>query len=119
VLWHQQLSAEVIGSVVTANLGSGYDDVIVPTAHGADILDGRTGDLETVLAPNEGLQNSPLVTDDPNGEIGITLAGYNGHDQGQVEHWVLTGSSGANVDEPGSWPMFHHDPQLSGNAGAP
>lgn len=119
VLWHQQLSAEVIGSVVTANLGSGYDDVIVPTTHGADILDGRTGDLETVLAPNEGLQNSPLVTDDPNGEIGITLAGYNGHDQGQVEHWVLTGSSGANVDEPGSWPMFHHDPQLSGNAGAP
>ena len=117
VLWSQPMSAEVIGSVVTADLGSGYQDVIVPTTRGAAVLDGRTGNVEAILAPNEGLQDSPLVTDDPNGTIGITLAGYSGHDQGVVEHYELTGSNGAKVDEVGAWPMFHHDPQLSGNAG--
>ena len=53
VLWSEPMSAEVIGSVVTADLGSGYQDVIVPTTRGAEVLDGRTGNLEAVLAPNE------------------------------------------------------------------
>jgi hypothetical protein len=81
---------------------------------GAEVLDGRTGQVEASLAPNSGLQNSPLVTDDPNGTIGITVAGYNGHDQGVVEHYELAVSNGARVGEAGGWPMFHHDPQLSG-----
>ena len=119
VLWHQAMFAEVIGSAVTADLGPGYQDVIVATTHGAEVLDGRTGNPEAILAPNLGLQNSPLVTDDPNGSVGVTLAGYNGHDQGEVEHYQLSGSDGAKVDEAGAWPMFHHDPQLSGNARAP
>jgi hypothetical protein len=33
-----------------------------------------------------------------------------------VEHYELIGSRGYLADEPGSWPMFHHDSTLSGNA---
>ena len=125
VLWHTPVPARVIGSVVTADLtGSGYQDVLVPTIQGLDILDGRTGALvETLLGPGDpagtiGFQNSPLVTDDPNGTIGITLAGYGGAaNQGFIYHYEIPGSDGARVDEGGAWPMFHHDPRLTGDAG--
>ncbi len=121
-LWHTALpSVRVIGSVVTADLtGAGYDDVLAPTTNGLWILDGRTGAVLATLDPNLGLQNSPLVTADPNGEVGITLAGYSGAvagGQGLVEHWVLPHSSGPGAVGPGSWPMFHHDAQLTGDAG--
>jgi hypothetical protein len=118
-LWQQAVSGRVMGSVVTADLGTGYQDVIVPTTHGADVLDGRTGQLIETFATTIGLQNAPLVTDDPNGTIGVTVAGYNGNNQGVVMHFELAGSNGANADEAGAWPMFHHDPQLSGNADVP
>ena len=44
-----------------------------------------------------GFQNSPLVTDDPNGTVGITLAGYGGPGggTGYVEHYEIPGSNGA------------------------
>ena len=112
----------VIGSVVTADLtGQGYDDVIVPTINGAVVLDGQTGARISDLSPHLGLQNSPLVTDDPNGTIGITLAGYGSrprhprHRRGQPlrDHRVQRGRR----PRAGSWPMFHHDPQLTGDAG--
>jgi hypothetical protein len=119
VLWRQSVGAQVIGSVVTADFGQGYQDVVVPTTNGARVLDGKTGQVIAELGPCLGLQNSPLVTDDPNGTIGVTLAGYDGHNDGKVEHYELVGSSGASVDETGAWPMFHHDPQLTGNAGVP
>jgi len=119
VLWHEPVDGEVIGSVVTADFGQGYQDVIVPTTHGAVVLDGRNGHLLAALAPYLGLQNSPLVTGDPNGRIGVTLAGYDAYDTGTVVHFQLAGSSGQRVAEAGGWPMFHHDPQLTGNAGKP
>ena len=59
------------------------------------------------------------MTDDPRGGVGITLAGYGRDDQGVVQHYELVGSSGAEVDEAGAWPMLHHDhylSYLSGNA---
>ena len=59
------------------------------------------------------------MTDDPDGRVGVTVAGYNAHDQGVVEHFELFGSNGAYVDGLGAWPMFHHDPQLTGDATAP
>jgi hypothetical protein len=121
-IWHTALSGQVIGSVVTADLtGGGYQDAIVPTTTGVDIFDGRTGALVTVLGQDRGLafQNSPLVTNDPNGTIGITIAGYNSANQGVVEHYQVSRSNGASVHESGAWPMFHHDPQLTGNAGLP
>lgn len=119
VIWSHRLKGAVIGGVVTADLGHGEQYALVPTTAGAVVLNARTGHLVTTLVASLGLQNSPLVTDDPNGAIGITLAGYNGHNQGVVEHFEVRGSRGTAVDDFGAWPMFHHDPQLTGNAGAP
>jgi hypothetical protein len=119
VIWHQKINGEVIGGVVTANLGAGYQDVIVASTGGAWVFDGRTGQMLATVERGIGLQDCALVTDDPNGTIGVTLAGYNAHDQGVVDHYELAGSNGSSVDVAGSWPMFHHDPSLSGNAGAP
>ncbi len=116
VMWRQSALGEVIGGVVTADLGSGYQDVIVASTGGAEVLDGKTGAVLAILERGVGLQNCALVTDDPNGSIGVTLAGYGPTDGGVVQHYQLVGSSGANVAEAGAWPMFHHDPYLTGNA---
>ena len=107
----------VIGSVAMADLtGAGYNDVLVPTTEGLVILDGRTGQVVTTLASGIGLQNSPLVTIDPNGLIGITVAGYNGSDQGVVQHYELSGTAGDTLGVR-SWPQFHQNPQLTGTVG--
>jgi outer membrane protein assembly factor BamB len=119
VLWRQASPGEMIGSVVTADLGGGHQDVIVAGTGGAEVLDGRTGQVLAVLGKYVGFQNSALVTDDPDGEIGVTVAGYDAHDVGVVEHFELSGSRGSDAYQAGGWPMFHHDPQLSGNAEAP
>jgi hypothetical protein len=119
-IWHAGTAGQVIGSVVTADLtGSGYQDLIVPTTGGVQIFDGKSGQVLATLGGGLGFQNSPLVTDDPNGTIGITIAGYNTSNQGVIEHFEVAGSSGARVNEAGAWPEFHHDPQLTGNAGVP
>jgi hypothetical protein len=125
VLWSTVLpgpAGRVIGSVTTADLfGQGYDDVLAPTTDGLDILDGRTGALVVQLdGPGNGdlgLQNSPLVTADPNGTVGITLAGYIGPGPGRIDHFEVSGSNGAAAVAGDAWPMFHHDPQLTGDAG--
>jgi len=124
VLWSTSTIGSVIGSVTTADLFGQGEDVLVPTLGGVEILDGTngaelaelnasSGDVNGIL----GFQNSPLVTTDPNGTVGITVAGYNGFLQGVVEHFEIPGSYGPGAIGPGSWPMFHHDPQLTGNAG--
>ncbi len=108
VIWKVPAIGGVIGSVTTADLsGDGYQDVIVPTTAGLEILDGKTGaELIHVddgsgnggVAAGQvyGFQNSPLVTDDPDGAIGITVAGYFAvpdspdHDvQGMVQHFTV------------------------------
>jgi PQQ-like domain len=114
-IWQAQ-TPRVIGSVVTADLGSGYQDVLAPTINGVYILDGKTGLVIDILQPGTGFQNSPLVTDDPNGTIGITLAGYQASGS-FIYHYEIAGSRGAVVNEAGAWPQFHHDPQLTGDAG--
>ena len=106
----------VIGSVVTANLGSGYQDVLAPTVNGVVVLDGKTGSVITTLQGDTGFQNSPLITDDPNGTVGITLAGYQSGGS-IIYHYEIAGSNGSLVNEAGAWPEFHHDPQLTGDAG--
>ena len=123
VIWSAPTSGQIMGSPVTADLtGNGYQDVIVPTTAGIDIFDGRSGAQVATLAPTHGYQSSPLVTDDADGKIGITGAGYlyNGSALvGVVDHWEVTGGTGASVYEKGAWPQFHHDPQLTGDAGTP
>lgn len=119
VQWHVPALGEVMGGISTANFGAGYQDVVVASTGGAEVLDGRTGALLATVETGVGLQNTALITDDPNGEIGVTLGGYNAYDHGVVEHFELPGSQGGLVDQPGAWPMFHHDPMLSGNAQLP
>ena len=122
-IWSASTSGQVIGSPVTADLtGGGYQDVIVPTTDGIDIFDGKSGAEVATLGTNYGFQSSPLVTDDPDGHIGITGAGYYGSsDTGYIGHWEIdnTNGSGSSVNEAGAWPQFHHDPQLTGDAGTP
>ena len=133
VIWqHHFPQGEVIGSVTTADLGSGAQDVIVPTTLGLFILDGPTGQLVANVDDGSGnggvpagevygFQNAPLVTPDADNEIGITVAGYfgiGGSDvQGIVQHFEVTGSTAANADAAGGWPQFHHDPALTGFVG--
>ena len=124
-VWSAPTTGQVIGSPVTADLtGGGYQDVIVPTTDGIDIFDGRSGAEVATLATNYAFQSSPLVTDDPDGHIGITGAGYvdaGGAATGYIAHWEIdnTSGSGSSVYEAGAWPQFHHDPQLTGDAGTP
>jgi hypothetical protein len=125
VVWSAPTTGQVIGSPVTADLsGGGYQDVIVPTTNGIDIFDGQSGTQVDTLASGTAFQNSPLVTGDPDGHIGLTGAGYQAQDGsavGIVFHWEIdsTSGSGSSVNEPGAWPQFHHDPQLTGDAGTP
>jgi hypothetical protein len=130
--WRTPVIGSVIGSVVTADLtGQGYQDVVVPTDQGIEILDGRTG-VEVAHFDDKsgnagipagevfGFQNAPVVTADPDGSIGITVAGYFALGggttdlQGIVQHFEIGGSSAGLADEGGGWPQFHHDPQLTG-----
>jgi hypothetical protein len=124
-IWSTRLTAtsdRVIGSVTTADLfNQGYDDVLVPTTDGLDILDGRTGSIVVAHldGPGQGdlgLQNAPLVTDDHNGTVGITLAGYI-PGGARVDHFEVANPDGAAAVAGRAWPMFHHDPQLTGDAG--
>ena len=87
VIWSTNVLGAVYGSVTTADFGEGYQDVIVPTTRGIEILDGRIrlkrwrlrrrGPTSTGRSgQGYGFQNAALVTEDPDGTIGITVAGY-------------------------------------------
>lgn len=121
-IWSAHVLGSVVGGTTSVDLGGGYQDLVVPTVHGVEILDGKTGAVVDVLETVVGVQDSPLVTDDPNGTIGITIAGYKAGGttsagEAVVEHFELPGSNGALATETGGWPEFHHDPQLTGFAG--
>ena len=113
--WPQSTSGTIIGGIVTADLtGGGYNDVLVPTSNGLVIYDGRSAQVVATLGTNAiGLQNSPMVTIDPNGTIGITIAGYNNQNAGIIQHYEIGGSQGHGLGQK-SWPMFHQNPQLTG-----
>jgi outer membrane protein assembly factor BamB len=132
-MWRTDLPGAVYGSVTTADIGTGYQDVIVPTDLGLFILDGQTGDVVAHVDDGSGnggiphgevfgFQNAALVTGDANGSIGITVAGYFGvpsgnYVQGIVQHFEVVGSNGGLAGASGGWPQFHHDPALSGFVG--
>jgi hypothetical protein len=112
--WPQATSGRIIGSITTADLtGGGYNDVLVPTTNGLVIYDGRSAQVVATLGAGVGLQNSAMTTIDPNGSIGITIAGYSSADPGVVQHYEVNGSTGRSLGKR-SWPMFHQNPQLTG-----
>jgi len=95
----------------------------VPTTQGLDILDGVTGAPVGDLATDSsnggtlGLQNSPLVTNDPNGPSASPWPATTGTTRGSssTTSWPTQGDHRHR-----GWRLaeFHHDPALSGNAGA-
>ena len=88
--WPVATPGRVIGGVTLADLtGGGYNDVLVPTTAGLEIFDGRSAQLVATLGVGTvALQNSPLVTIDPGGSIGITIAGYGAGNEGIIQHYV-------------------------------
>ncbi len=122
VAWSRTAAGGVKGSISTADLtGSGYQDLLVPTTAGVQVFDGRSGNVIATLGEgagmNNGFQSAPLVTQDPNGTIGITIAGYSyATDQGVVLHYEAPEPANVLPNEPGAWPQFHHDPQLTGDS---
>lgn len=101
-------------SVVTADVnGDGAQDLFVPSEQGSFlVLNGKTLGVIATIPTNLVVQNTPILTAEPGG-IRVTLAGYNGYG-GVVSSYVLAGGGlGAN-----GWPMFGHDPQLTGLQGA-
>lgn len=115
-VWTTQLPGGVYGGIATADLrGIGRQDVIVATSGGVFVLDGRTGAIIGTVETGIGTQNTVLVTADPGGRAGITVAGYNGNNQGVVAHYQLDGTFSSVVAGANSWPMFHHDRALSGD----
>ena len=119
VIWKTPALGGIIGGVTSADLGNGYQDIIATTTAGVEILDGKTGAvLWSGLHGALAFQNAPLVTRDANGTVGITVAGYNGSGS-EVVHLEVANSPGSQVGAQGSWPMFHRDSQLTGDAGTP
>ncbi|HWE53884.1 MAG TPA: hypothetical protein VG435_00125 [Acidimicrobiales bacterium] len=124
VIWSAPTMGAAPGGPVSVDLGGGYQDLVVAGTQGTQILDGRTGRVIWSVASSNGsvpmTQNSALVTDDANGRVGITLVGYNANPYDtQAIHYEVAGSNGSRVTEAGGWPEFHHDPQLTGDAGTP
>jgi ribosomal protein L24E len=127
------MNPTITGGVATADLGGGYQDVIVATGLGWYVVDGRTGAVYPPnglnvtwpgqTAANLSMSNSPLVVPDPSGDgVDVVVAGtYYGirgdNTQGFIAVYHVTG--GPNSTGEGSWPQFHHDPQLTGSTIAP
>jgi hypothetical protein len=124
VIWKTRSLGAAPGGPVSVDLGNGYQDLVVAGIDGTQILDGRTGSvIWQTPSSNNGVplvQNSALITDDPNGSVGITLVGYNVQPfNTRVVHYEVVNASGRRVSEAGGWPEFHHDPQLTGSSGMP
>jgi hypothetical protein len=117
--WTYNAHSTTIGSLTTFQApGANFQYVLVPTAQGIVVLDGRNGSKVGQFGTDIRLLNSAAVTADPNGAgIGITIAGMGPGGASKVEHFVVNNSSSVtNVNTYGAWPQFHHDPQLTGYA---
>ncbi|MBV9660403.1 MAG: hypothetical protein JO337_04535 [Acidimicrobiales bacterium] len=122
-IWQAPALGRIMGGIVSVDLGNGHQDLVVVSASGnsfpggVQIFDGQTGQVVWQSgADNLSFQNAALVTHDPNGTIGITVAGYKAGGS-EVIHYEVANSNGGVVNEAGAWPMFHHDSQLTGSAG--
>lgn len=95
--------------------GANWQYVLAPAgACGVIALDGRSLTPVEQLARSCASQNSPLVSADGNGAVGVTIAGYRakagGGSEGCIFHYTLPGAGISTA----SWPQFHHDRRLTG-----
>jgi len=124
VIWKRALGETTDGSVTTFQApGENFQYVLAPTQAGLYVIDGRDGTVVAKVGDFR-LRSSATVTRDPDGSIGITIAGGtrvagSSGFKGVVQHYTLVGSNVETIDTPGSWPMFHHDPQLTGYSDDP
>ena len=118
--WPVTTPGQIIGGVTLADLtGGGYNDVLAPTTQGLEIFDGKTAQLVATLGNGQlAMQNSPLVTIDPDGSIGITIAGYAAGNLNVLQHYVVNGTRGDSLGTR-SWPEYHQNPQLTGWLASP
>ena len=120
-IWKRSLGNIVYGSATTFQAPNGnFQYILAPLQEGLYVLDGRDGSVVTKVGGMR-LWSSATVTRDPDGSIGITIAGQGGKTSAgkpaaNIEHYRVVGSNVETVQTPGSWPMFHHDPQLTGLA---
>jgi hypothetical protein len=116
-LWSHKFAHSVEGSMTTFQSPTGkFQYVLAPTTAGLYVLDGRTGEVVQELLPNVSFRNSATVTADPNGTVGVTVAGILSG-KSTIQHFEVEGTANVRtVQTYGSWPMFHHDPQLTGYA---
>jgi hypothetical protein len=116
VRWKIPFGGGASGSPTTFKDPNGnFQDIVVPTGSGVYLVNGLSHQYTKISTLHA--ESPETVTADANGKIGITVLGYNGSGTGTVEHYTVNGSSNVStVQTPGAWPMFHHDPLLTGYA---
>ncbi|MHA3700950.1 hypothetical protein ACXR2U_02095 [Jatrophihabitans sp. YIM 134969] len=112
--WNATVSGRVFGQITSIDI-AGRRSLLVGHTGGVTVLDAATGRVTGQLAPGVGVQNTPAVTLDPGGRIGVTVIGYNGQGRGVALHFQLNGATATTVTGPGQWPMFHRDSRLRGS----
>ena len=101
-------------SVATADFNEdGAQDMIVPAKQGQFlVLDGKTQTVLRTIPTNLVVQNTPIVTETPNG-LRVTFAGYNGFG-GTVSSYTVTGGELGAI----GWHAFGNDAQLTRSQGS-
>jgi hypothetical protein len=114
VRWKIPFGGGASGSPTTFKDPTGnYQDIVVPTGNGVYLVNGLSHQYTKISSLHA--ESPETITADADGKIGITVLGYNGGSTGTIEHYTVNGTANVStVQTPGSWPMFHHDPQLTG-----
>jgi hypothetical protein len=108
----------ILGGITTADLlGDGKQDLLVPTGGGVIALSGSNGSqLFGVDIGQYSFQNSPLIVDNGDGTLGLIVAGQDPHTGvGVIQDYTIRSNSGTPSLGGLGWPMFHHDPRLTGS----
>ncbi len=125
-IWTRKLNLSTNASVTTFQApGAKFQYILAPTSKGVFILDGRNGSIVQQIGADMRMRSAATVTVNSDGRIGITMGGQGRGNRngtvtmvGEVRHYLVNGNYAPvkTVQTKGAWPMFHHDPQLSGYA---